>query len=64
MSLTPHIDAQKMEIQGEGGSLGFWPNSLEGVSLRLSENLGVSPFSCFIAFLCDNFSDLTPSPPL
>jgi hypothetical protein len=35
----------------------FW-----GGYMGLSENLWGSPFSCFIAFLCDNFSDLTPPP--
>ena len=25
------VDAQLLEIQGGGGSLGFWPNSFKGI---------------------------------
>ncbi len=48
-------------VGNSGGSLGFWPNSFEGGTWGLSENLGGSPFSCFIASLCDNFSEPLPS---
>ncbi len=42
-------------------SLGFWPNSFEGGTLGCQKSR-LSPFSCFIVFLCHNFSDLTPHP--
>jgi hypothetical protein len=49
--------------RGGGGSLGFG-QILLGVYLELSENQGGVPFfRFFIAFLCDNFSDLTPPRP-
>jgi hypothetical protein len=47
-------------LKGEGilGVPRFSQILLRGGYLGLSENLGV-PFSCFIAFYRDNFSDLT-----
>jgi hypothetical protein len=41
--------------------MGFWSNSFKGV-LRVARKIEGSPFSCFIAFLCDHFLDLTPLP--
>jgi hypothetical protein len=45
------------------GSLGFGPNSFKGVLGVVRKSKGGQLFSCFIAFLFDNFSDLTPLPP-
>jgi len=45
-----------------GRSMGFWPNSFEGVIWGF-EKILVVLLSCFIAFLCDNFLYLTPHPP-
>ena len=49
------IDAQQLEIQGGGGSMGFWPNSFQGVLGVVRKSRGVHffcLFSLFIAFLC------------
>ncbi len=45
-----------------GGSLGVLAKLFLGGYLGLSENLGGSTLFVFIAFLCDNFLELTPSP--
>jgi hypothetical protein len=50
-----YIDTQLLEIRGGGGPWGFG-QILGGGPLFL-------PSSCFIAFLCDNFSELTTPPP-
>ncbi len=52
---------------GGGGVLEVLAKVLLGGYLGLSENLGGGVhfyclFCVFIAFLCDNFSELTPSP--
>jgi hypothetical protein len=48
-------------VRNPGDPWGFG-QILLGVYLGLPENLGGVPFfSFFIAFLCDNFSDLTPA---
>jgi hypothetical protein len=57
--MNDRIGAQKLEIQGKGVPWGFWPNSFERGILGCQKNQG-SHFSCFVAFLCYNFSDLTP----
>ncbi len=44
------------------GSLGFWPNSFQGSTWGCQKIQVVSFFVCYCIF-CDNFSDLTPSPP-
>jgi hypothetical protein len=43
--------------------MGFWANSFYGV-LRVVRKSRESPFSCFIAFLCQKILDLTPRPPV
>ncbi len=55
------IFVQLLEIHGEIGPWGFGQILLRGGTLGC-QKIRVSPFSCFIAFLCYNFSDLTPSP--
>jgi hypothetical protein len=48
-----------------GGLWGFGQNLFRGVLGVVKKSRGpiFCLFSCFIAFLCDNFWDLTPAPP-
>jgi hypothetical protein len=51
---------------GGGGPWGFGQSLFREVLGIVKKSTGgplFSSFLCFIAFLCDNFSDLTPSPP-
>jgi len=58
--------AQKVEVgssmHSSWKSLGFWPNSFEGV-LGVERKSRGFPFLSFIAFLCDNFLDIPPPSP-
>ena len=59
LTLNKHLFG--CDVTGRG-SLGFWPNSFEGV-LKVGRKEG-SPFSCIIAFLCDNFFRTYLPPPV